>query len=201
MRGWWLGAFALTLSACATSSTKPEEPGAVAEITPATQLSAPPMGNVSDENRGAAQRGRYMVELLGCGSCHTDGALIGAPRADRALAGSQIGIAYTSPLEEDRPGVVYGANLTPDVETGIGAWTDEELVRMVRTGLDRHGRQQLPVMPWPVYSRLSDEDARAIVTYLKSLDPIVHDVPDPVAPGDEATAPYVHFGVYTYEKE
>jgi hypothetical protein len=96
---------------------------------------------------------------------------------------------------------VYGANLTPDVETGIGAWTEEELVRMVRTGLDLHGRQQLPVMPWPVYSRLSDEDARAIVTYLKSLDPIVHDVPDPVAPGDEATAPYVHFGVYTYEKE
>ena len=202
IRWCWQGLwFALMLIGCATTSTQSNSKGNLTEVDPETQLSAPPPGPVSGDDASTVAHGRYLVELLGCGSCHTDGALIGAARLDRQLAGSQIGIAYSSPLEEDHPGVVYGANLTPDPETGIGEWSIDELVQMIRSGLDRHGHQQLPVMPWPVYSRLSDQDARAIATYLKSLEPVRHQVPDPVEPGQRARSPYIHFGVYTYEKD
>ena len=202
IRWCWQGSWlVLALVGCATAATEPDPKGTLTELTPETQLSAPPPGPVSADDALAVAHGRYLVELLGCGSCHTDGALIGAPSMDRQLAGSRVGIAYSNPLEVDRPGVVYGANLTPDPETGIGNWTVEELVDVVRTGLDRHGRQQLSVMPWPVYSRMSDDDAQAIATYLKSLEPVRHEVPDRVEPGQRAPAPYIHFGVYTYDKD
>ena len=51
-------------------------------------------------------------------------------------------------------------------------------------------------MPWPAYAQLSDEDINAIVAYLRSLPPVRHQVPANVPPGNEASAPYVHFGVY-----
>ncbi len=141
-------------------------------------------------------RGRYLVGLLGCGSCHTDGSLVGSPDDSRLLAGSSTGIAYTSPFVDDNPGVVYPANLTPDMETGLGAWTMERLVTMIRVGTTEHSASSIPVMPWPAYASITNEDALAIAAYLKSLEPVRHRVPANVAPGRTATAPYVHFGVY-----
>jgi len=142
------------------------------------------------------RRGKYLTELLGCGSCHTDGALIGEPAPNRQFAGSHIGIAISNPLEEKYPGVVYPSNITPDPETGIGSWSDAEILEMIRYGIDRHGRQQLSVMPWPAYAKLTDADADSIVVYLRSLAPVHHRVPENVAPGKKADNPYVHFGVY-----
>ena len=63
-------------------------------VEPVTMMSAPAarsLGASSD----AVKRGHYLVELVGCGTCHTDGALVGKPRMDRWLAGSQVGIAYS----------------------------------------------------------------------------------------------------------
>lgn len=196
----WIG-MAVALSACATGAPQSDVEGKLTQVKPATQLPAPQPGAIVTGDAAQVAHGRYLVDLLGCGSCHTDGALIGVPHSDRRLAGSGIGIAYGNPLDDEEPGVVYGANLTPDGQTGIGDWTAEQLMRVVRTGLDRHGRQQLPVMPWPVYSRMSDADAGAIVAYLQSLAPVVHAVPERVEPGASATEPYVHFGVYTYEPD
>ena len=166
------------------------------ELKPATIMDAPAVpASASGEDRAAAH-GKYLIELLGCASCHTDGALIGEPRMDLWLAGSHVGIAYSDPLTESHPGIVYPANLTPDQKTGIGAWSDEEIIRVIRSGVDRTGRQHLPVMPWPAFAKLSDEDALAIVAYLRSLPPVEHLVPQNVRPGTKATAPYVYFGVY-----
>lgn len=134
--------------------------------------------------------------LLGCGSCHTDGALVGSPVPGRDLAGSSVGIAYSNPLATPRPGVLYASNLTPDRETGIGGRSLAELVRMIRLGVDSHGSQTIPVMPWPAYANILEEDATAIAMYLKSLPPVRHRVPANVRPGQRATAPFVHFGVY-----
>lgn len=142
------------------------------------------------------QRGKYLVELLSCGSCHTDGALIGEPDHDKALAGSHVGIAYSNPMEHKYPGVIYPANLTPDMETGIGSWTDSEISQIIRTGVDKYGRRHLSVMPFPAYARINDQDAAAIVAYLRSLAPIRHVVPENVNPGQKASSRYVHFGVY-----
>lgn len=182
------------LSASAASGGPAED---FEELQPTTIMDAPdtvPASKSGDTSEAA--HGKYLVELLGCGSCHTDGALIGEPRMDRRLAGSDVGIAYSDPLTESHPGVVYPANLTPDPKTGLGAWTDEEIMRVIRSGLDRTGRKHLPVMPWPAYAKLSDEDALAIAAYLRALPPVEHRVPENVPPGTKATAPYVHFGVY-----
>jgi hypothetical protein len=122
--------------------------------------------------------------------------LIGEPDAARLLAGSDTGIAWSNPLVERNPGIVYPANLTPDVETGIGSWSVEEVVQMIQTGVDKHSGQTLPVMPWPSYANIEREDATAIAEYLLSLPPVRHQVPRNVRPGQRADAPFVHFGIY-----
>jgi mono/diheme cytochrome c family protein len=187
----------LLLTACTTEPTyNPLDD--YEELDAATVLDAPTPAAavVSPENREAVARGEYLVELLGCGSCHTDGALIGEPKMDRSLAGSRVGIAYTSPLATKNPGVVYAPNITPHPRTGIGSWSDEQIAIAVRAGLGRHWGRRIMVMPWQGYARMSDADAYAIVGYLRSIEPIDHQVPDNVEPGTMALEPYVHFGVY-----
>lgn len=186
---------ATMLGACATSVNPVED---MREIKPAGMLDAPSVnpamtGNYSAE---AVARGEYLVELLGCGSCHTDGALVGMPVSSHFLAGSGTGIAYSSPLKQKNPGVVYPSNLTPDRETGIGNWNDDALRQMIGVGIDPDGGHALPVMPWPAYAKLSDTDLDAIIAYLRNLPPVRHRVPDIVSPGNRAPAPFVYFGVY-----
>jgi mono/diheme cytochrome c family protein len=168
------------------------------EVDAATILDAPePVpGRFAPEHLYQVERGEYLVELLGCGACHTDGALDGVPDFDRALAGSRIGIAYSNPLGTERPGVIYPSNLTPDVETGIGAWSDIQIERAIRAGLGRHAGKQIAPMPWQGYAKLTQEDMIAIVAYLRSINPVSHKVPDEVLAGHEAEHPFVYFGVY-----
>ncbi len=168
------------------------------EVAPATALTVPQasLENAPRAELAMIKRGQYLVELLGCANCHTDGALIGQPDAARALAGSSIGIAYSNPMQYESPGIVFPSNLTPDRETGIGDWTDIELMKMIRSGIDRHGHRKLSVMPWPAYSVISDDDALAMTAYLRNLEPINNRVPANVAPGQESSERYVHFGMY-----
>lgn len=181
------------LAACSTTSQNPAAD--YESVLPATMMSAPEARRAA-ESDDETVRGRYLVELLGCGTCHTDGALVGLPRMDRWLAGSHVGIAYSNPLQTENPGVLFPRNLTPDKETGLGRWTDAEIAGMVRTGAGRHGRIAAPVMPWPAYAKLSDKDVGAIVVYLRSLPPIANKIPDAVPPGMPTNEQYVHFGVY-----
>ena len=187
----------ILLSSCASESplTRFAE---VEELTSTRILDAPsPLpGNYAPENRYMVERGKYLVELLGCGSCHTDGALEGAPRVNKALAGSGIGIAYMNPFGNDRPGVVYPPNITPDPETGIGDWSDQQIAAAVSAGLGRHMSRRIAVMPWQGYAKLSEEDTTAIVAYLRSIKPVSNKVPDEVTPGQRASAPFVYFGTY-----
>jgi hypothetical protein len=146
-------------------------------------------------NDAEIARGHYLVDLLSCASCHTDGQLINDPVKEHYLAGSSVGIAYS---DGENPGVVFPANLTPDPETGLGRWTREEITRNVRYGIDKHGRQQLPIMPWPGYAHMAIEDAEAITSYLMSIPPVKHQVPQNVAPNEVSTSPYVRYGVYVF---
>lgn len=183
---------ALGLAACASTDSPLQ---GYEEVRPALSGEYPAAPQ-SDYPEGQVERGRYLVGLLGCGNCHTDGALIGRPDSRRILAGSEVGIAWTDPLTNRNPGVVYPKNLTPDPQTGIGDWSLQDIVTMLLSGVDRHGSQSLPVMPWQAYSRLEPEDAEAIAMYLKSLPPVSHEVPENVRPGRRAKSPYVHFGIY-----
>jgi hypothetical protein len=82
-------------------------------------------------------------------------------------------------------GISYAANITSDSATGIGAWTEEQFMRTLRTG--KHlgaatGRSILPPMPWYFIAKMTDEDLSAVYHYLKSLPPVNNRVPPPTPP-------------------
>lgn len=189
---------AVVLMAACASETPTDLLQDYEEVDAKTILDAPSAipGTYAPERRGLVARGEYLVELLGCGACHTDGALAGDPDFERSLAGSQTGIAYTDPLGEKNPGVIYPPNITPDDDTGIGTWTDLQIANAIRAGIGRHAGRRIAWMPWQGYARISDDDVDAIVSYLRSIKAVRHKVPDAVEPGDRATHPYVYFGVY-----
>ena len=168
------------------------------EVAATTVLDAPDPepGNFAPEHLYQVRRGAYLVELLGCGSCHTDGALEGVPDFDKALAGSSIGIAYSNPMGDHRPGIVFPPNLTPDPETGLGTWTDKQIADAVRMGAGRHTSRRIVIMPWQGYSKMTEDDVAAIVAYLRSIEPVEHQTPDEVPPGQATDKPFVYFGVY-----
>jgi len=130
-------------------------------------------------------RGEYLSQIMDCGGCHTPGALAGKPDAAMHLAGSTIG------FEVPGLAIVYPPNLTPDPETGLGRWSEEDIIRAVRQGVRPDGRQLIPVMPYPSYSALTDADAAALAAYLKSMKPIRHAAPPMTKAGDPAPAPYL----------
>lgn len=182
-------------SACAQESTV--DPG-VRQIERGQVVEAPDPAesNSDDFDPEVARHGKYMVELLGCAACHTDGALAGTPKRDFLLAGSIVGIALESPMDFRRPAVIYPPNLTPDAETGLGRWQISEIAAAIRGGIDRHGKVMHPAMPSSGYARLSHSDATAIATYLKSIPAVDHAIPADVSHGEMAKFPYVFFGVY-----
>ncbi len=130
------------------------------------------------------ERGEYLAYIMDCGGCHHTGAFTPNPNLKTPLAGSDIG------FEMPGMGVVYPPNLTPDKETGLGGWSDEEIITAFTTGVRPDGRQLAPIMPWMSYSHISADDAAALVAYLRSLPPVKHDVPGPFAATDKPNAPY-----------
>lgn len=139
----------------------------------------------ADGGAPAMGRGEYLATIMDCGGCHTDGALAGRPDLARPLAGSAVGFGVPG------LGVFYPPNLTPDPETGLGRWSEADIVRALRTGERPDGRELAPVMPWRAYAALTDEDAAALAAYLKGLRPIRHAVPPVAGPSERPAASYL----------
>jgi mono/diheme cytochrome c family protein len=122
-------------------------------------------------------RGGYLVnQLCACGACHTSrehGNLTEPERTDAFLGGGNL---YVAPGLADS---LWIPNLTPDVETGVGAWSDDELARAIRDGVARDGHFLLPLMPFDAYQHLSDEDVRSIVVYLRTIPALKQSKPRP----------------------
>lgn len=115
------------------------------------------------------QRGAYLVETIAaCGNCHTP-----KDAAGRAVAGEELsgGFAFDIP-----PGHIVASNITPDPQTGIGRWSEAQLVTALRDGKRPDGTIIGPPMPFGFYRQISDRDAAAIAAYLKSVPPIRHSV-------------------------
>lgn len=154
-----------------------------AALTGAAALLAAGLGlapaSAADAPAGDAARGKYLVALMACSDCHTPGSFFGRPDMTRYLGGSDVGFHV--------PGLGYawGANLTPDTEHGLGAWSADDIVKLLRTGTRPDGRVIFPVMPWMSYGGMSDEDAYAIAAYLKSLPPLAE--ADHLVQGDGET--------------
>jgi mono/diheme cytochrome c family protein len=106
----------------------------------------------------SVERGHYLAVAGDCTACHS------AP-GGKAFAG---GLALASPV-----GTIYSTNITPDKKTGIGAYTLDDFDRAVRHGLDQEGGTLYPAMPYPSYSRLTDQDLAALYDYfMQAVEPV-----------------------------
>src|SRR5262245_1732140 len=85
------------------------------------------------------KRGEYLVHVSSCGDCHTPGSLAGKPDMGRYLGGSSIGFQIPG------LGIFYAPNLTPDPATGLGNWSEADIVTALRTGVRPDGRELAPI--------------------------------------------------------
>jgi mono/diheme cytochrome c family protein len=157
-------------------------------------------------------RGKYLVDSIGCADCHTPlvmgpngpardlaRALSGHPEQMElppapAAAGPWIASAAATLTAWAGPwGTSFTANLTPDKETGLGTWTEDNFVQTIRKG--RHlgsGRTLLPPMPAPFYANLRDEDLKAIFAYLQTIPAVKNRVPAPRPPAEAGPTAAAH---------
>jgi mono/diheme cytochrome c family protein len=127
-------------------------------------------------------RGKYLVTIGGCNDCHTPGHFFGKPDTARLLGGSEVG------FEIPGLGVFYGSNLTPDKATGLGNWTDAQVVAAIQKGQRPDGRTLAPAMPWQALASLKKENVDSIVAFLRSLPPVDNKVPGPFGPNETPTS-------------
>ena len=142
------------------------------------------LGAANARAESLAARGKYLVGIMDCTGCHSTGALTGKPEAAKFLAGSEIGFQIPG------LGIFYPPNLTPDVQTGLGTWSEQDIATALRTGVRPDGRELAPAMPWRSYASLSDADVQAVAAYLKTLPPVSHAVPPLTGASEQPPAPY-----------
>jgi mono/diheme cytochrome c family protein len=164
-----------------------------------------PTTALAQDNAASPQvkRGEYLVTIGSCHDCHTPlvmGPNGPAPDMKRALSGHPQDMAVKAPLAASEPwmggfsstltawsgpwGVSFSANLTPDKETGVlQDFTEDQFIQTLRNG--RHqgqGRAILPPMPWQFIGQMTDEDLKAVFTYLRQIPAVKNKVPDPIPP-------------------
>ena len=127
------------------------------------------------------ERGHYLAVVAGCNDCHTPGFFLGKPDTAKYLGGSDVG------FEIPGLGVFPGRNITPDKETGIGIWTDEEIATALTTGKRPDGRQLAPIMPYPSFVYMTKEDVAAIIAFLHSIPAVKNEVAGPFKPGEKVS--------------
>lgn len=166
---------------------------------------APPAGTRSALQAASAglgddviARGKYLVDIGGCDDCHTPlkmGTNGPEPDLDRRFSGHPENLAMppaptgdawtwhgsaTNTAFAGPWGVSYAINLTPD-ETGLGTWTEQVFISALKTG--RHlgsGRPIMPPMPIPAYSKMTDDDLKAVFAYLRTVPRLRNTVPEAV---------------------
>jgi mono/diheme cytochrome c family protein len=119
------------------------------------------------------ERGRYIVESTAhCFQCHSD-VDYSKPGAQPKPGKKGAGAVFA----EDGMEWLVAPNITPDVETGAGSWTDEQLARAIREGIGHDGRRLFPVMPYMNFRNMSDEDLASVITYIRSIEPVRNKLP------------------------
>ena len=147
--------------------------GAVRAALAAACLLAAAPAIAADPEADAIARGAYLANAADCEACHTDREHGGQPYAG--------GRALATPF-----GTFYSPNITPDPQTGIGRWSDEQFLRALRDGVHPDGANYFPVFPYPSFTKITDADARAIKAYLFSVPAVrqanrTHDVSFPLS--------------------
>ena len=118
-----------------------------------------PTGSPADlANADLVARGEYLTRAADCAACHT------AP-GGKPFTG---GLAFKLPMI----GTIYSTNITPDQETGIGSWSDEEFLKALHQGIGKGGKHLYPAFPYTSYALMADSDVLAIKAYLLTLKPV-----------------------------
>lgn len=119
----------------------------------------------------AVARGKYLFHhVTGCAPCHSK---IDETKAGEVFVEGHLGEGRDFGEQPGQPAHFRSANLTPDKETGVGNWTDGEILRAMREGVSRDNRPLFPQMPYQVFREvLSDDDALAIIAYVRTLAPV-----------------------------
>ena len=102
-------------------------------------------------------RGAYLADVAHCTACHTDG---NGPQ----FAG---GLPFKTPF-----GTLYATNITPDQTTGIGSWSEKDFEGALRRGVAKNGDYLYPAMPYVNFTKVSDDDIRALYAYFRSVKPV-----------------------------
>ncbi|MFI5253225.1 MAG: c-type cytochrome [Bacteroidota bacterium] len=167
-----------------------------------------PNPNPKKSTSSHVERGKYLVMIGGCNHCHspkmmtpmgpipdTTKLLSGHPGnfplpdvPKDALAPDKWGVMTTGDLTAwvGPWGISFARNLTPDMNTGLGSWTEDIFIKALRTGKDMgEGRTILPPMPWQEFGQMTNQDLKDVWAYLKSLPPVDNAVPDPISPTGE----------------
>lgn len=163
------------------------------------------------EKEELVARGQYLMTVGGCNDCHTPKSF-----SEKGMELDSSRLYAGHPATEQLPeadanslkpgnwyqispgltafvgpwGISYAANLTPDSATGLGAWSEEVFIKTLRTGKhlgQDNGRPILPPMPWYFVAQMTDEDLKAVYTYLRTIPAVSNRVPAPTPPNEVKT--------------
>jgi len=149
--------------------------GGVTYLNVAFPKARPVTDLVIEKTPERVARGEYIVEhLADCLSCHSDHLWDRWDMPIKPGTKGQGGFVFDKNLGV--PGVVAAHNITPDPETGIGNWSDDEILRAFREGISKDGHPLFPMMPYEHFHHMSDEDAYSVVAYLRTLQPVKNTV-------------------------
>jgi mono/diheme cytochrome c family protein len=128
--------------------------GTIAAVALLLLLSAPPAPAATPEE---IARGKYVFGATGGCGCHT------VPKGPANAGGRKYDGIY---------GTVYSSNITPDTKTGIGGWTDEQIITAIRLGRRPNGERILPVHPFTSFNGMAEADLKALVAFLRTVTPV-----------------------------
>src|SRR6266850_1822878 len=131
--------------------------GAGLAIALVVAWSTPAGAQVTPPSAAEVARGRYIFGATGGCGCHT------VPNGQPNAGGRKYEGAF---------GTVYSSNITPDRQTGIGGWTDEQIITATRLGRRPNGERLIPVHPFTVFNGMAEGDLKALVAYLRTLPPV-----------------------------
>jgi len=132
--------------------------------------------NKEDSVKKVIARGEYLANhVTPCIDCHSkrDFTKYSGP----VTPGSEGGGGMLFGPKFGLPGMVYGKNITSDSATGIGTWTDDEILRAMTQGISKNGDTLFPIMPYPNFNRMAKSDLLSIIAYIRTLKPISNAVP------------------------
>ena len=130
----------------------------------------------SDSLKKVLVRGEYLATHVAlCIECHSSHDM--SKYSGPIIPGTEGGGGFAFDQKLGLPGVVYGRNITPDSATGIGTWSDAEVLRAVTQGISKNGDTLFPLMPYPHMNRMAKDDIMSIIAYIRTLKPISNKVP------------------------